>query len=98
MKKIKATNTGNKIIINPAPTREVLRLKQVILQELIKQPLGLKIKEGQQNIQDVLQKEVDTTGIMEFIKNVVLSIDTSDDFMEAVFDCLKSRCKRFNLF
>jgi hypothetical protein len=89
MKEIKATNTGNKIIINPAPTREVLRLKQVIFQELIKQPLGLKIKEGQQNIQDVLQKEVDATGIMEFIKNVVLSIDTSDDFLEAVFDCLK---------
>ena len=89
MKEFKATNTGNKIIINCAPTRDVLRLKQVILREMIKQPLGLKMKEGQQNIQDFIQQEVDATGIMEFIKNVILSIDTSDDFLEAVFECLK---------
>lgn len=89
MKEFKATNTGNKIIINCAPTRDVLRLKQVILREMIKQPLGLKMKEGQQNIQDFIQQEVDATGIMEFIKNVILSIDTSEDFLEAVFECLK---------
>ncbi|MBQ2175355.1 MAG: hypothetical protein II453_09910 [Alphaproteobacteria bacterium] len=88
MKEIKAANTGNKIIINCAPVREVLRLKEVITREIIRQPLGIKFKDSQQGI-EILQKEIDATGLAEFVKNVVLSIDTSQDFLDAVFDCLK---------
>lgn len=89
MKEIKATNTGNKIIINCAPTKDVLRLKEVIINEVIKHPLGIKLKENQAGITEILNKEVDMTGLAEFLKNVILSIDTSQDFIDAVFECLK---------
>lgn len=88
MKEFKTTNTGNKVIINCAPTKDVLRLKEVILKELIKHPLGLKLKEKQGNL-DLIEKEVDMVGLIDFIKNTVLSIDTSQDFLDAVFECLK---------
>lgn len=89
MKEFKATNTNNKVIINPAPVKDVLRLKEVILREMIKHPLGLKLKEKQSDIKELFEKEVDMMGIIDFIKNTVLSIDTSDEFLEAVFECLK---------
>lgn len=88
MKEIKCTNTGNKLIVNCAPTRDVLRLKEVILKELIKHPLGIKLKENQGDLK-LLEKEVDMVGLLDFIKNTVLSIDTSEEFNEAVFNCLK---------
>lgn len=86
MKEFSAANTGNRIVINCAPTRDVLRLKQVILQEIIKQPLGLKLQEGKQ---ELLDRDLDLTGIIEFIKNTLLSLDGSDEFNEAIFNCLK---------
>jgi len=89
MKEFKTTNTGNKVIINCAPTKDVLRLKEVILREVIKHPLGLKLKETQTDIKDLLEKEIDLSGLTEFLKNVILSIDTSQDFLDAVFECLK---------
>ena len=39
MKEFKATNTGNKVVINCATTKEVQRLKQVILNEIKKNPI-----------------------------------------------------------
>lgn len=89
MKEFKAANTGNKIIINCAPVKDVLRLKEVILKEMIKHPLGLKIKDKQGDFKELLEKEVDIVGVIDFIKNTVLSIDTSQDFSEAIFECLK---------
>ena len=88
MKEFKATNTGNKVIINCAPTKDVLKLKEVIFQEIIKHPLGLKLKEKQNNI-NLLEKEIDMIGLIDFIKNTLLSIDTSEEFIDAVFECLK---------
>lgn len=89
MKEFKATNTGNKVIINCAPVKDVLKLKEVILKELIRYPLGLKLKEEQSNIKELLDKEIDMTGLIDFIKNTLLSIDTSEEFLDAVFECLK---------
>ena len=86
MKEFNATNTGNRVVINCATTREVLKLKQVILNELAKHPLGLKLNG---TAKDILNKDVDFTGVIEFIKNTLLSLDGSDEFINAVFDCLK---------
>ena len=86
MKEFKAQNTGNKVIINCAKTSEVLRLKKVIYDEFIKHPLGLKLKDGDIS---ALERDVDFTGVLEFVKNTLLSIDSSEDFQEAIFDCLK---------
>ena len=68
MKEFKAANTGNKIIINCAPVKDVLRLKEVILKEMIKHPLGLKIKDKQGDFKELLEKEVDIVGVIDFIK------------------------------
>ena len=89
MKELKATNTGNKIIINCAPVKDVLRLKEVILREIVKHPLGIKLKDKQGDLNELLDKEVDLVGLIDFIKNTILSIDTSQDFLDAVFECLK---------
>lgn len=87
MKEFNATNTGNRVVINCASTRDVLKLKQVILKELVKHPIGLKLQEG--NTKDLLEKDIDLSGIIEFIKNTLLSLDGSDEFNEVVFECLK---------
>lgn len=82
----KAKNTGNRIVINCATVREVQRLKKVILDELKKSPLGLKVIGGAESVFD---KELDFTGIIDFVKNTLIGIDTSEEFEEAIFDCLK---------
>lgn len=86
MKEFKATNTGNKIIINCAKTREVQRLKNVILKEMKKSPIGIKLTGGENTF---FEKEMDFTGVIDFIKDTLISIETSDEFNEAIFECLK---------
>ena len=86
MKDFKATNTGNRIIINCASMKEVQKLKNVILKELKNSPLGLKLDN---NNEDIMQKEIDFTGLLDFVKNTLIGIDTSVEFEEAIFDCLK---------
>lgn len=86
MKEFKATNTGNKVIINCAKVKEVQRLKQVILNEVKKNPIGIKlIGQGP----SVLEKELDFTGVIDFIKDTLISIDTAEEFNEAIFNCLQ---------
>lgn len=86
MKDFKSEVTGNRIVINSASFREVLALKQVILNELSKNPLGIKLTGGANLL---LEKEVDFVGVIEFVKNALLSIDSSPEFEEAIFNCLK---------
>lgn len=85
MKEFNAQNTGNRVVINTASLDEVKRLKQVIISEIKKSPLGLKIIGSG----DVAEREVDISGILEFVKNVLLGIECSDEFDEAIFACLK---------
>lgn len=85
MKEIIAKNTGNKIIINCASMREVLQLKQVIFNELGKRPLGLKLSKGE----DLLDKDIDFVGVLDYIKDTLLALDGSDAFHEAIFNCLQ---------
>lgn len=86
MKEFNAENTGNRIVINCATIDEVKRLKQVIVKEIQKSPLGLKLIGSNE---DILNKEIDIVGILEFIKNVLLGIESSDEFDEAIYNCLK---------
>ena len=79
------SSTGSKIVINPAPFKDVQRLKQVILTELQKSPIGIKLIGGDKTI---FEKELDFTGVIDFIKNTVIGIETSDEFNEAIFQCL----------
>lgn len=86
MKEFKATNTGKSVIINVASTREAKELKRVILKEIQKNPLGLKLLGQTENVFD---KQIDFTELIDFIKNVLIGIDTSQEVEDAIFNCLK---------
>lgn len=86
MKEFNCKNTGNTVVINCAPMKDVQRLKQIILGELKKSPIGIKLVGGDKSF---LEKEVDFTGIIDFIKDTVIGIETSDAFNEAIFQCLQ---------
>jgi len=86
MKEFECTNTKNKVIINVAPMEDVQRLKQVILNELKKSPMGIKLTG---DVNSLFEKELDFTGMIDFVKNTLIGIDTSEDFQDAVFNCLQ---------
>lgn len=86
MKEFTCTNTGNKLIINCAPMKSVQKLKNVILVELKKSPIGIKLT-GKENI--FLEKEIDFTGVIDFIKDSLIGIESSEDFLDAIYECLQ---------
>lgn len=85
-REIKLQNSGKTLIINTASTAEVKHLKNVLLEELKKYPLGLKLLGSTTSIFD---KQVDFTAVFDFIKNVLISIDISETAEDAIFECLK---------
>lgn len=86
MKEITSALTNNKIVINCAPIKDVQKLKQVIFTEIKKSPIGIKLVGGDKSI---LEKDLDFTGVIDFIKDTLIGIDTSEDFNEAIFQCLQ---------
>ena len=86
MKEIIAKNTGNKIIINPASFKDVQRLKQVILNEFKKSPTGVKLIGKDKTL---FEKDIDFTGVIDFIKDTIIGIETSEEFNDAIFACLQ---------
>jgi len=86
MKEFTTENGKKRVVINCATVKEVQNLKKVIFNELKKSPLGLKLTGGPDSL---FGKEVDFTGIMDFIKNALIGIDTSEEFEDAIFACLK---------
>ncbi len=85
-KEIKLQNSGKMLIINTASTAEVKYLKNVLLEEIKKYPLGLKLLG---NTESVFDKQVDFTSVFDFIKNVLISVDISETAENAIFECLK---------
>ena len=86
MKEFNATNTGNRVIINIASLSEVNKLKNIITKELTKSPLGVKIVG---NNKDLMDANVDITGLIDFLKNFLLGLDGNEEFEEALFVCLR---------
>lgn len=80
-------NQGAKVIINPAPYKNAVALKNVILKEIIKNPLGLKLKETAET-KTVLEKELDISDLLDYLKNTVIGIEISEEFNNAIFECL----------
>lgn len=85
-KEIKLQNSGKMLIINTASTAEVKYLKNVLLEEFKKYPLGLRLLG---NTESIFDKQVDFTSVFDFIKNVLISVDISETAENAIFDCLK---------
>lgn len=86
MKEFNAKNTGNKVVINTASFKDVQRLKQVILNEFKKSPIGVKLIGKDKTL---FEKDIDFTGVIDFIKDTIIGIETSEEFNEAIFDCLQ---------
>ena len=86
MKKEIKLKSGKILIINTASVSEVKTLKNVIFTEMKKYPLGIKLLG---NTVNVLDKQIDFTAVFDFIKDVIISIDTSDEAESAIYDCLK---------
>ena len=85
-KEIKLQNSGKTLIVNTASTAEVKFLKNVLLEEVKKYPLGLKLLG---NTASIFDKQVDFTSVFDFIKNVLISVDVSETAEAAIFECLK---------
>ena len=86
MKDFKSELTGNRIVINPASFSEAIRLKNVLFGELKSHSLGLKLTG---NTNELLQKEIDFTAVLDFLKNVLIGADISEDVNSALWACLK---------
>ena len=84
MKDFEAKNTGNRIVINPAPYKTVLNLKRVLLNEIKNNSIGLKISADK----TVLEKTIDFTGCIDFIKNILIGAETNIEIENALNDCL----------
>jgi len=85
-KEIKLQNSGKTLIINTSTTAEVKYLKNTLLEEIKKYPLGLKLLG---NTVSIFDKQVDFTSVFDFIKDVLISIDISETAENAIFECLK---------
>lgn len=86
MKDFKSENTGNRIVINPAPFGEVKKLKNVLFKELKEHSLGLRLA-GSNN--DLLNKDIDFSALLDFLKDVLIGADISEDVETALWACLK---------
>lgn len=86
MKKEIKLQSGKTLIINTASTIEVKALKNVLFAEIKKYPLGIKLLG---NTASIFDKQIDFTAVFDFIKDVLISIDTSEEAESVIFDCLK---------
>lgn len=86
MLEFNATITGKRVVINCATFKEVLALKKALLNELSRQPLGLKVLNSSASF---LEKELDFTDCIDFLKNTLIGVDTSIEVETAIFECLK---------
>lgn len=88
MIELNTINTGAKVIINIAPYGKFLALKKAILEEIKGNPLGLKlVKEREEK--NILEKQLDFTSFMDFLKNSLIGLDVSEKVESALFECLK---------
>lgn len=87
MKDFKSELTGNRIVINPASFGEVLKLKNVLFGELKSHSLGLKLTG---NTNELLNKEIDFTAVLDFLKDVLIGADISEEVDAALWACLKN--------
>lgn len=85
MKDFFAKNSGKRIVINPAPYKSVINLKRVLLNEIKNNSIGLKISGDSKN---VLDKTIDFTGCIDFIKNILIGAETNIEIENALNECL----------
>ena len=77
-----AKNSGKSVKIIPAPFKDAIRLKKEVLKCL--NQAGI-IKE----LKLETKKNSEVTDVFSSLSNLLITMDTSDSFETAIFDCLK---------
>lgn len=86
MKDFKSDLTGNRIVINPASFVEAKNLKNVLFSQLKNNSLGIKLTG---NTSELLNKEMDLTALLDYLKDVLIGADISEDVEKALWECLR---------
>lgn len=81
-------NTQKRVIINCASMQEVMELKREILKALKGQQLSNDLISGKG---DLLDKDINITEILNFMKDILITMDVSKELEEVIFKCL-SHC------
>lgn len=85
-------NTGNRVVINEADFKTEIELKNAILKEIQKYPVGVKLVSALRNklsANDFIHNaDIDLSSILDFLKNCLIGIDTNNDIMTVIWKCL----------
>lgn len=85
MREFVTKNTKKRVVINVATMGEVKELKKQILLQLKNHQLGLNLTG---NVNNLLEKEIPIGRLIEFLKDVVIGMDTSEGLDRAIYNCL----------
>lgn len=85
MKDFITKNTKKRVLINCASMADVIELKREILKQLKNQNISTELMSGKG---DLLDKDINITEVINFLKNCLISMDISQELEEAIFKCL----------
>lgn len=87
MKELKGCN-GARIVINPAPFKQVKRLRQVIAEELKQHNIDIGNPASLKELFDHVRGNV--SEYLNLIKDILLGLETSEKFSEVMWACMLS--------
>lgn len=85
MKDFITSNTGKRVVVNCATMSEVMELKREILKALKDHKFGNDLITGKE---DLLNKDINITEIINFLKDILISMDISKELEDVIFKCL----------
>lgn len=85
MKDFITQNTQKRVVINCAPMQEVMDLKREILKALKGQQLSNDLISGKG---ELLDKDINITEILNFMKDILITMDISESLEDVIFKCL----------
>ena len=88
MKEFTTTNGRKKVIINCATMAEVIELKREIFKQIKNTKIGSDLISGGAD-KDLLNKEINIGQVVDFLKDVLISMDISSELERVIFKCLE---------
>lgn len=78
---------GARIVVNCAKFKEAKRLRKVFAQELLKHKIDIENVDAAQHVEDLFNKN--KMMWLNVIKDVLLGLETSEDFEDVMWECMK---------
>lgn len=85
MKDFITANTQKRVVINCATMSEVMDLKREILKSLQEKQISKDLIKGKG---ELLDRDIDLTEILNFMKDILISMDISESLENIIFKCL----------